>query len=124
MPYVRPRIRFRENNRHIARGAYYDANIGRFIIQATEGETVKTVLDYTDLLDGATITIATAADGLTVSTPVVATGLVTFNASAIAGVANLDLTVTYSDGRIHKDYLRFSDPFCWSKDDYTPEAVN
>ena len=65
MAYVKPIIRIRENDRHICRGCYFDNVAGRFALQATSAETLKVQLDFTDVLDGDTITVATSADGVT-----------------------------------------------------------
>ncbi len=117
MAYVKPIIRIRENGRHVTRGCYYDAAIGRFIFQASNAETLKVQLDFTDILDGETITVATAADGLTAGNSV-ASGVVTLTLSAVSGYANLDVTTTFSGGRVKQTYIRVFDPSCWMNDDY------
>lgn len=122
MAYVRPIIRIRENDRHIVRACYYDAAIGRFILQASSAETIKVKLDFTDILDGETITVATAADGLTASSAVAA-GVVTLTLSAVSGVGNLDVTTTFSGGRIMQHYIRVNDPSAWARNDYGLQRV-
>lgn len=117
MAYVRPIIRIRENGGFIDRGCYLDRAIGRHILQATADEAFKVTLDYTDVLDSATITVATSADGLTASSSV-SSGVVTLTLSAVSGVGDLDVTTTFSDGRIRQDFIRVSDPSSWSRDDY------
>jgi hypothetical protein len=119
MAYVKPIIRVRENNRYIDRGCFFDNQIGRHCLQATKDETFKVNLDYTDILDGATITAATASDGLTASSAVVA-GVVTLTLSAVTCAGDLDVTTTFSDGRIRQDFLRVYDPFASFRDDYGP----
>lgn len=123
MAYVRPIIRIRENNRAITRGCHYDAEMGRHVMQSTDRETLKVTLDYTDILDSATITVATSANGLTASSSVVA-GVVTLTLSAIAAAGDLDVTTTFSDGRIRQDFLRITDPSSWARDDYGLVAVS
>lgn len=117
MAYVRPIIRVRENDRHITRGCFYDAEIGRHRFQATNSETFKATLDFTDILDGATITVALAADGVT-ATSSVSTGVVTLTLSAVASTGDLDVTTTFSDGRIRQDFLRIYNPTAYNRDDY------
>lgn len=119
MAYVKPIIRVRENDRFINRGTYYDKEIGRHCLQATEDETTKVKLDYTDILDSSTITIATSANGLTVASTS-SGGIVTLTLSAVATTADLDVTTTFSDGRIRQDFIRVYNPFVWAKDDYGP----
>jgi len=123
MAYVRPIIRVRENNRFIDRGCYFDAEMGRHVLQATDLETLKVTLDYTDILDSATITVTTNANGLTVSSSV-SGGVVTLTLSAVASAGDLDVTTTFSDGRIRQDFLRVKDPSGWARDDYGLVAVN
>ena len=123
MAYVKPIIRIRENDRHITRGCYYDAAIGRFILQATSAETRKVQLDYTDVLDGETITVALEPDGLT-ATSSIASGVVTLTLSAVSGVAHLDVTSTFSGGRIMQTFIRVCDPSSWANDDYGLVRVN
>jgi hypothetical protein len=122
MAYVNPTVRIRENNRFIDRGCYYDGQIGRHIVQVTEGETIVFKVDYTDVLNGETITASLADDGVD-ATPSVAAGIVSITASNLSGFADLDLTVTFSGGRIRQDFLRFCDPFSWSRTDYLPIPV-
>lgn len=117
MAYVRPRIRLRENNRRIARGGIWDAEAGRTTFQATATEVFKIDVDFTDLLDGATITAAVTAEGAT-ATSAVSGGVVTLSLSSLATVADVDVTVTYSDGRIQQEFLRISDPSAMWRDDY------
>ena len=123
MAYVKPIIRIRENGRHITRGCYYDAGVGRFIFQASSAETLQVQLDYTDLLDGETITVALASDGLTAGSSI-ASGVVTLTISAVSGYANLDVTTTFSGGRVMQTYIRVFDPSCWMHDDYGLTRVN
>lgn len=123
MAYVKPIIRIRENGRHITRGCYYDAGIGRFILQASSAETLKVQLDFTDILDAETITVALAPDSLTASSSI-ATGVVTLTISAVSGYANLDVTTTFSGGRVKQTYIRVFDPSCWTNDDYGLTRVN
>lgn len=122
MAYVKPIIRIRENGRHITRGCYYDAGVGRFIFQASSAETLQVQLDYTDLLDGETITIVLAPDGLTASSSI-ASGVVTLTLSAVSGQGNLDVTSTFSGGRVMQTYIRVSDPSSWARDDYGLQRV-
>lgn len=122
MAYVKPIIRIRENDRLITRGCYEDKAIGRVVFQRSADETFKALLDYTDILDGATITVATSADGLTAASAV-ASGVVTLTLSAVASLGDLDVTTTFSDGRVRQDYLRIYDPFTWNRDDYGPVRV-
>lgn len=123
MTYPNPIIRIRENNRFIDRGCYYDHQIGRHILQATENETLVLKVDYTDILNGETITASLADDGVD-ATPSVAAGIVSIIASNLSGWADLDLTVTFSGGRIRQDFIRFCDPYSWRKDDYLPIPVS
>lgn len=122
MAYVKPVIRIRENGRHITRGCYHDAAIGRFIFQASSAETLKVRLDFTDILDGETITIVLAPDGLTASSSI-ASGVVTLTLSAVSGQGNLDVTSTFSGGRVMQTYIRVSDPSSWARDDYGLQRV-
>ena len=123
MAYVKPIIRIRENDRHICRGCYFDNVAGRFALQATSAETLKVQLDFTDVLDGDTITVATSADGVT-ATSSVATGVVTLTLSAVSGTGLLDVTTTFSGGRIMQTFLRLCDPSSWNEDDYGLTRVN
>lgn len=122
MAYVRPIVRVRENSRRIVRGGLWDAELGRTVIQATADETFKVNVDFTDLLDSATITAAVSADGATV-TSAVSSGVVTLTCSAIGSAANVDLTVTFSDGRIQQEFLRLRDPQTGVRDDYGAVTV-
>lgn len=117
MAYVRPIIRVRENARRIIRGGLWDAELGRSRFQATNTEVFKIDVNLTDLLDGGTITAAVEADNATVTASVSA-GVVTLSVSAVSGAALIDLTVTFSDGRIQQEFLLVQDPSCWSHDDY------
>jgi hypothetical protein len=117
--YPNPIIRVRENDRFINRGCYYDASTARHIFQATDTEAIKVKLDYTDILDGATITIVLTACGLTASSAI-ASGVVTLTLSSVAGRGDLDVKTTFSDGRIRQDFIRVNNPFCWGRDDYGP----
>ena len=123
MAYVRPIVRVRENGRRIVRGGLWDAEQGRTVIQATSDETFKVNVDFTDILDGGSITAAVEAESATV-TASVSSGVVTLTCSAVENVSNVDLTVTFSDGRIHQEFLRLRDPFQWSRDDYGPVMAN
>lgn len=123
MAYVRPIVRVRENARRIVRGGLWDAELGRTVIQATSDETFKINVDFTDLLDSATITAAVSADGATV-TASVSSGVVTLTCSAIGSAADVDLTVTFSDARIQQEFLRLRDPFVGVRDDYGAVAVS
>ena len=122
MSYPHPIIRIRENSRFIDRGCYYDEQIGRHVVQMTDAETAVLKVDYTDILDGETITASLADDGAD-ATPSVAAGIVSITASSLSGYADLDLTVTFSDGRIRQDFIRLCDPFAWRRDDYLPEIL-
>jgi hypothetical protein len=117
MAYVRPRIRVRENNRRAVRGGIPDAESGRTVFQATRTEAFKVDVDFTDILDGATITAAVTSDGVT-ATAAVASGVVTLSISAIGNLGDVDLAVTFSDGRVQEEFLRFRDPFSIASDDY------
>lgn len=117
MAYVRPVIRLRENCRRIVRGGIWDGQAGRTVFQKSSDEAYKINVDVTDLLDGATITAAVSADGITASSSVAA-GVVTLTCSAVSNVGDIDLTVTFSDGRIQQEYLRVEDPSCAGTDDY------
>jgi hypothetical protein len=123
MAYVRPIIRVREGHRRVVRGGVWDAELGRTVIQATADETFKLNVDLTDILDSATITAAVEADGATVTSAVVA-GVVTLTCSAIGSASDVDLTVTFSDGRIQQEFIRLRDPFIGSRDDYGATTAN
>lgn len=122
MAYVRPIIRVRENSRRIVRGGLWDAVLGRTVIQATADEAFKVNVDFTDILDGATITAAVVADSATVSASV-SSGVVILTCSAIGSASDVDLTVTFSDGRIQQEFLLLRDPFQWNRSDYGPVRV-
>lgn len=122
MGYPNPIIRIRENGRFIDRGFYYNPNIGRHVLQVVENETLVLKVDYTDILNGETITASLADDGVD-ATPSVAAGVVSITASNLSGYADLDLTVTFSGGRIRQDFIRLCDPYSWRKDDYLPIPV-
>ena len=122
MAYVKPRIRVRENDRFIHRGCWYDAQIGRHIFQVTGDETVVLQVDYTDILDGATITASLAEDGVD-GTPSVSAGVVSITCTSVTGYGDLDLTTTFSDGRIRQDFIRLCDPYSSSRVDYLPETI-
>ncbi len=122
MAYVRPIIRVRENSRRIVRGGLWDAELGRTVIQATADEAFKVNVDFTDILDSATITAAVEADSATVTAAVVS-GVVTLTCSAIGSASDVDLTVTFSDGRIQQEFLRLRDPFIGVRDDYGAVTV-
>ena len=122
MAYVRPIIRVRESNRRIVRGGVWDAEAGRTVLQATADETFKVNVDFTDILDSATITAAVTADNATVSSSV-ASGVVTLTVSDVGSSANIDLTVTFSDVRIQQEFLRVKDPFSAVFDDYGASTV-
>lgn len=122
MAYVNPIIRIRENNCFIDRGCYYDRQIGRHVVQAFDSETFVLKVDYTDILDGDTITASLADSGVD-ATPTVAAGVVSITASNLSGWADLDLTVTFSGGRIRQDFLRLIDPFTVSRDDYCADPA-
>ena len=122
MAYVKPRVRIRENDRFISRGCYYDAQLGRHIFQVTGDETTVLQVDYTDILDSATITASLAEDGVD-GTPSVAAGVVSITCTSVTGYGDLDLTVTFSDGRIRQDFLRLCDPYSWAASDYVPESI-
>ena len=122
MAYVRPIIRVRENSRRIIRGGLWDADLGRTVIQATADEAFKVNVDFTDILDGGTITAAVVADSATVSASV-SSGVVTLTCSAIGSASDVDLTVTFSDGRIQQEFLLLRDPFQWNRSDYGPVRV-
>ncbi len=117
MAYVRPIVRVRENNRRIVRGGVWDAELGRTVIQATADETFKVNVDFTDILDSGTLTAAVEADSATV-TAAVSSGVVTLTCSAIGSASDVDLTVTFSDGRIQQEFLRLCDPSVFNTDDY------
>lgn len=117
MAYVRPIVRVRENGRRIIRGGVWDSEQGRTVFQATSEETFKINVDFTDILDGSTITAAVESDGATVTSSV-SSGVVILTCSAIASNADIDLTVTFSDGRIIQEFLRVKDPFVGTRDDY------
>lgn len=123
MAYVRPIIRVRESNRRIVRGGVWDAEAGRTVLQATADETFKVNVDFTDILDSATITAAVTNDNATVLTSV-ASGVVTLTISDVGSSANIDLTVTFSDGRIQQEFLRVKDPFTGTRDDYGASLAN
>lgn len=122
MAYVRPIIRVRENSRRIIRGGLWDAVLGRTVIQATADEAFKINVDLTDILDGATITAAVVADSATVSASI-SSGVVILTCSAIGSASDVDLTVTFSDGRIQQEFLLLRDPFQWNRSDYGPVRV-
>ena len=117
MAYVRPIVRVRENGRRIIRSGVWDSEQGRTVFQATSEETFQIKVDFTDILDSGTITAAVESDGATVTSSVAA-GVVTLTCSAISSNADVDLTVTFSDGRIQQEFLRVKDPFTGVKDDY------
>ena len=118
MTYPTPLIRFRENNRQILRGATQDHQRGRIVFQQREDETMLCVLDFTDLLNGATIT-ATATDENITASPSVSSGQITLTTSAMgASHGDVDLTVTFSDGRVRIEKLRFCEPAGTWRDDY------
>lgn len=122
MAYPNPMIRIRENDRFIDRGCYYDGRVGRHIVQVTADETIVLKVDYTDILNSETITASLADDGVD-ATPVVAAGVVSITASNLSGWADLDLTVTFSGGRVRQDFIRLSDPFSFQRVDYMPTPV-
>ena len=118
MAYPNPIVRFRENNREILRGVTKDNQTGRFVFQQREDETAKAVLDFTDILNGATITATSTDENITASTSV-SSGQITLTTSAMgAGRGDVDLTVTFSDGRVRIEKLRFSEPQGSWRDDY------
>jgi len=122
MAYVRPRIRVRENNRRITRGGVWDAEAGRTTFQATSTEVFKLDVDFTDLLDSATLTAAVTTSGAT-ATSSVSGGVVTLSVSAVISVGDIDLTVTFSDGRIQQEFIRITDPSCAQREDYGLRVV-
>ena len=118
MTYPNPIVRYRENNREILRGVTKDNQTGRFVFQQREDETAKAVLDFTDILNGATITASSTDENITASTSV-SSGQITLTTSAMgAGRGDVDLTVTFSDGRVRIEKLRFSEPQGSWRDDY------
>ena len=117
MAYPNPTIRVRENNRFIDRGFFYDSTLGRHRYQATNTEVLTAKIDYTDILDGSTITVALASDGLS-ATPSIAGGVVTLTITPGCGSGDLDITTTFSDGRKRQDFIRIDDPSCIARDDY------
>jgi len=118
MTYPNPIVRYRENNREILRGVTKDNQTGRFVFQQREDETAKAVLDFTDILNGATITATSTDENITASTSV-SSGQITLTTSAMgAGRGDVDLTVTFSDGRVRIEKLRFSEPQGSWRDDY------
>lgn len=109
MAYPNPIIRFRENNREILRGVTKDHATGRFVLQQRDDETAKTTLDFTDLLNSSTITATVTDSNLTASVAVSA-GQITLTTSALGmGYGDADITVTFSDGRIRIEKLRFAE---------------
>jgi len=118
MTYPNPIVRYRENNREILRGVTKDNQTGRFVFQQREDETAKAVLDFTDILNGATITATSTDENITASTSV-SSGQITLTTSAMgAGRGDVDLTVTFSDGRVRIEKLRFSEPQGSWRNDY------
>ena len=118
MTYPNPIVRYHENNREILRGVTKDNQTGRFVFQQREDETAKAVLDFTDILNGATITASSTDENITASTSV-SSGQITLTTSAMgAGRGDVDLTVTFSDGRVRIEKLRFSEPQGSWRDDY------
>ena len=123
MAYVRPLVRVRENNRRIIRGGIWDAPAGRSTFQATSDEALKIDVDFTDVLNSATITAAVTSDGVTASAAV-SSGVVTLTISAATVPGDIDLTVTFDDGRISQEFLRVHDPSYYNRDDYGLVAVS
>lgn len=118
MAYPHPIVRYRENNRYIIRGATLDEQRGRFVFQQREDETLKAVLDFTDLLNGSTITASSTDENITASTSV-SSGQITLTTSAIGNsYGDVDLTVTFSDGRVRVEKLRFQEPNGTWREDY------
>jgi len=118
MAYPNPIVRYRENNREILRGVSKDNQTGRFVFQQREDETAKAILDFTDILNGATITATSTDENITASTSV-SSGQVTLTTSAMGmSSGDVDLTVTFSDGRIRIEKLRFCEPQGGWRDDY------
>jgi len=108
MAYPNPIIRYRENNREILRGVTKDHRVGRFVLQQREDETGKAVLDFTDILNGATITAAVTDNNIS-GTVAVSSGQVTLTTTGLGmGYGDTDVTVTFSDGRIRIDKLRYA----------------
>jgi hypothetical protein len=109
MAYPNPIIRYRENNREILRGVTKDQSTGRFVLQQRADETAKTTLDFTDILNGATITAAVSDSNISGSTSV-SSGQVTLTTTGLGmGYGDTDLTITFSDGRIRIEKLRFAE---------------
>jgi len=109
MAYPNPIIRYRENNREILRGVTKDHRAGRFVLQQREDETGKTTLDFSDILNGATITAAVTDSNIT-GTVSVSSGQVTLTTTGLGmGYGDTDVTVTFSDGRIRIEKLRYAE---------------
>ncbi len=107
MAYPHPTIRYRENNREILRGVPKDHRVGRFVLQQRENETGKAVLDFTDVLNGATITAAVTDSNISGSVAV-SSGQVTLTTTGLGmGYGDTDVTVTFSDGRVRIEKLRY-----------------
>lgn len=123
MAYPYPIIRIRENNRHIDRGCYYDAEMGRHMLQFTNLDTRLVLLDLSDILADASIDdVSISSSGIsTASTS--SGGVITLTLSNLSAVGDIDITTTLDDGRIRTDFLRVHDPFCWSAEDYGPVKV-
>lgn len=118
MTYPNPIIRFRENGREILRGVTKDHQTGRFVLQQREDETSKAILDFTDLLNGATITASASDENITASTSV-SSGQITLTTSAMgASHGDVDITVTFSDGRVRIEKLRYTEPQGSWRQDY------
>jgi hypothetical protein len=107
MAYPNPIIRYRENNREILRGVTKDHRVGRFVLQQRENETGLAVLDFTDVLNGATITAAVTDSNISGSVAV-SSGQVTLTTTGLGmGYGDTDVTVTFSDGRVRIEKLRY-----------------
>jgi hypothetical protein len=117
MAYVRPIVRVRENGRRIVRGGRWDYEAGRTVFQASRTEVFQVTVDFTDILDGATITVTLTSDGVT-ATSSVSAGVVTLSISSIGNMGDVDVKVVFSDGRTQEEFLRFRDPWGISIDDY------
>lgn len=118
MAYPSPIIRYRENNREILRGVFKDPRRGRFVLSQRATEVGKTILDFTDLLNGSTITATTTPQNITGSVSV-SGGQVTLTTSAMGNAyGDVDVKITFSDGRVRVEKLRFTEPQSSWREDY------
>lgn len=113
-------IRFRENQRNVARGLSFNTERRRFEIDMERDETKIITLDFNDMLASAeTISSVTVSRTSGITAAVSTTSnICTLTLSALSRLGEVTLTVTRSTGGIFKVFLRARSSECLYRDDY------